>query len=204
MFQGHLQRGQNFGHFQAFYGAGLTLGSYHVANYSLNYFVGLPIRDTIIHINPESDHFFGAYGINGGINLVVPLPRGGEWRAIGIETAFQREFGSYLNFRKSQSDTSIDILATYNWTKTIGIYTEFVWVRRSGTELGYKISVGGSIVNPGNYQGDKNADVPFYFSHIFHLTRGKVTGFCQINFGSHTDSFQFGLNYRMGGNRIAN
>jgi hypothetical protein len=198
LFNGNIHRGQNFGHFQAYYGAGLSLGNYHVSNYSLGYVIGNPIRDTTINYNTASDQSFGAIGVNGGINYVIPLPRGGEWRAIGIETSLQKEFGSYLNFRKSMVDSNFDILATYSLTKTIGLSTEFIWVRKSGTELGYKMALGGTIVNSNNYLGDNRGDVPMYFSHTFHMTKGNITGYCQINFGDHTDSFQFGVNYRLG------
>ena len=198
LFEGNIHRGQNFGHFQAYYGAGLTLGDYHVSNYSLNYVIGAPFRDTTINYNTSSDQSFGALGLTGGINYVVSLPRGGEWRAIGIETSLQKEFGSYLNFRKSMVDSNFDILAIYSLTKTIGVSTEFIWKRRSGTELGYKMALGGTIASPNNYLGDQRTDMPLYFSHTFHLTKGHITGYCQINFGDHTDSFQFGFNYRLG------
>src|SRR5271169_3805850 len=38
-FQGSLHRSNNFGIFQAYYGANLSLGSYHVSNY-YNYYQG--------------------------------------------------------------------------------------------------------------------------------------------------------------------
>jgi hypothetical protein len=199
--QTHIHRSNNIGHFQTYYGANLSIGTYHVAEYSYTpyYLFGPP--DSPVQVTKSSQKSFGSYGFNGGIDLAIPLPRGGEWRVIGIETAFEKEFGSYLAYRKSLSDSNINILATYTWTKTIGLTTEFVWIRRSGTELGYKIALGGSILSPNTFQGDKNADVPFYFSHTIHLTRGKITGFCQANFGSHTDSFQCGVNYKLGKNK---
>ena len=202
--QASVYRSNNFGHFQTYYGLDFSIGSYHVGSYSIRSLYGGGLYDSTIQITPSLQKSFGSYGFNGGLDYVVPLPYGGEWRIIGIETSLQGEFGSYLSFRKSLPDSGINILATYNWTNTIGGTTEFVWVRKSGIELGYKISLGATIFNPMQYTGDKNADVPFYFSHTFHFTRGKCTGFWQLNFGSHTDSFQMGLNYRLGKSKNIN
>ncbi len=206
-FRGGIHRSNNFGLFQAYYGAGLALGSYHVGDYyRINYSGGgfsiPPFSDTVSHI-PTSNNFFGAYGFNGGINIAIPSPGRslGEFR-IGVETAIQNEFGNYLAFRKSLPDSAVDIVATNHWTKTIGGYLEFLARRRrNGTVFGYKISAGGSFISPDTYKGDKSINGPFYFSNTFHLTRGKVTGFCQFNFGTYEATFQTGINYKLGGRR---
>ena len=201
-FHGGVHRSHNLGILQAYYGAGLALGSYQVSDYyRIKYSGGLynpGISDTLYH-TPASNQFFGAYGFNGGLNIAIPSPKGrGELR-IGIETAFQHEFGNYLAFRKSLPDSAVDILATNQWTKTIGGYMEFLAKRRrNGAVFGYKISAGGSFISPDTYRGNKRINGPFYFSNTFHLTKGKVTGFCQVNFGTYTGTFQTGFNYRLG------
>ncbi|HEY8734468.1 MAG TPA: hypothetical protein VIL90_07890 [Puia sp.] len=115
-----IHRSNNFGIFQAYYGVNLSLGACNVAEfYNSHYryvggwFSSVPVPyDTIYHI-PGKGEFFGSYGIMGGINLVFDGHRG-EWRAIGIETAIQNEFGNYLEFRKSLPDTAANIIFTKN------------------------------------------------------------------------------------------
>jgi hypothetical protein len=201
-FHGGIHRAHNFGIFQAYYGAGIALGSYQVKDYYRvdypGYNYGGPYyADTVFHL-PASNNFFGAYGFNGGVNVAISSPRGyGELR-IGMETSLQNEFGKYLSLRKSLPDSSIDINATNSLTKTIGGYLEFLGKkRRHGTTIGYKISAGGSFISPRTYTGDQSEKGPFYFSNTFHISRGKVTGFCQFNFGNYTTTFQTGVNYRL-------
>jgi hypothetical protein len=196
-FSGQFHRSHDFRGFQAYYGAGLSIGSYHVSPYSIYEIEGIPLRDTLISVSTGSHQFFGAYGFNGGMNLVVPLPGGGEWRIIGFETFVGKEFGSYLNFRKSLPDSAGNILETNAWTETLGGTSEILWKRRSGTELGYKIALGGTFISAGTYRGNRSYDLPYYFSHTFHLSKGNFTGYCQLNFGVHSGSFQFGMNYQL-------
>jgi hypothetical protein len=201
-FHGGLHRSQNLGIVAVYYGAGLALGSYSVGNYYRidysNVLFGPLHADTVSHI-PGHNYFFGAYGFNGGVAIVLPSPMGfGEFR-IGFETAIQNEFGDYLQFRKSLPDSAIDILATNHWTKTVGGFMEFLTKgRRNGITFGYKISAGGSIISPDTYQGDERSRGPFYFSNTFHLSRGHITGFFQFNFGNYTNTVQTGFNYRLG------
>ncbi len=73
VFQGSVHRSNNFGIFQAYYGANLSLGSYHVSDYYNMYYnqgYGNPYYlDSLNHI-PNSNNFFGSYGVSGGINIV--------------------------------------------------------------------------------------------------------------------------------------
>ena len=201
-FHGNIHRSHNFEHFQAYYGLGLTLGSYRVTPYD-GYFTSPPNyrNDTVFRIG-GSDHFWGSYGFNGGINLVVPS-RGGEWRIIGLETSLQYEFGDYLNFRRSLKDSAVDILATSHGTKTLGIFTEFLHRSKKGVEFGYKLSFGASLVSSATYLGDSSRNSPLYFCNTFHLTKERITGFIQFNFGTHCESFQIGLSFRPGKNKNA-
>jgi hypothetical protein len=198
-FHAGIHRSHNFGKFQAYYGAGLALGSYNVENYyRVKYTGGIYTgytADTLGHI-PSSHNFFGAYGFNGGLNYVLPFKhKRGEWR-FGIQTSFQNEFGKYLSFRKSLPDSVIDILATDRWTKQVGISSE--WIRRKrSVEMGYKIAAGLSFPTDSHYIGDSSHGKPFYISNTIQLTKGKITGFCQVNAGSHTTTFQTGINYRL-------
>jgi hypothetical protein len=201
-FQSSFHRSHNLGNFQAYYGTGFALGSYDVTEYyRVHYATGTynPFpTDTSYHI-PSSNKFFGAYGFNGGLNFVHAFKkRKGEWR-LGVETSLHNEFGKYLGFRRSLPDTAVSLLATYEWTKTIGGYMEWLWKRRrSGKIFGFKISGGTSIISSNTYKGIENSNSPFYFSGTFHVTNKNITWFSQLNSGLNTFTFQTGLNLQLG------
>jgi len=193
-----MHRAYQFDRFQAYFGCGLSLGNYHVEeayHFSNDYYNRA--NDTVYHYQ-EADRFYGIYGLNGGVNVVIPFGNGkGEWRAIGLETSFQKEFGDFIHYRKGIPDSAFDILATYDQAFTLGGMTEIVGRTRYGTEFGYKIAVGTIIFSKGDYRGRENYDRPFYFYNTLHVTKKKVTGFLQLNAGVHAVSFQFGVNYNL-------
>jgi len=200
-FQGRIHRSNNFGNFQAYYGANLTLGVYHVSEFD-NYYhsYSYPYYDSNYHYY-SSNNFFGSYGFNGGINAVISLPRG-EWRPIGIETSVQREFGSYYSFRKNLPDSAANGIFKKNTTGTIGIYTDIIHKSRHGAEFGYKLSFG-FVINPSSdYAHVYNPNAVgalVYISNTLHLTKGNVTGFAQINLGNaYAANVQLGINYQLG------
>src|SRR5947209_370040 len=83
-FKGEFYRAHSFGIFETYYGAELTLGNYIVSqqrpptNSARDSFITNVLNKGI------GNKFFGGYGFNRGISLVVPANYGrGEWRAIG-------------------------------------------------------------------------------------------------------------------------
>jgi hypothetical protein len=201
-----IHRGQNFGIFQAYYGGNLSLGTYKVSEfYNSHYRIGggwfSPIAipyDTIYHI-AGNRQFFGGYGVSGGINLVIKSPRG-EWRALGLETSIQNEFGNYSDFRKSLPDSAANIIFRKTLAATIGLYTDMIWKSRHNVIYGFKFA-GGIMINPVNNYSRTEADHIFpltYVSTTFHMTKDHYTGFTQINLGTYADNFQLGLSYRLG------
>ncbi len=195
-FQFNLHRAHNFGNFQAYYGGGFSLGSYLVGNYTTYDHYYYP-RDTSFNI-PYSQQFFGSYGLNAGMNWVIPFANGrGEWRTIGFQASVENEFGDYLKFRKNLPDSVVNINAKYSLTTTLGGASEIIWKTRHGTSIGYKIAGGGSLVPSKKYFGNENSYRPYYTSQTLHVTKGRWTGFGQINNGLYSVSFQFGINYRL-------
>lgn len=205
-FQGSIYRSNNFGRFQAYYGAGITLGTYSLQQndiYTYHYnpspaiFPRFPIQDSVpVYFIPAASKFFGAYGFNGGIDYVIPLKHGGEWR-IGIETSLNNEIGDYLSFRKSLPDSLIDIVEKSNWTKTLGGYSDIIFKIDNTISFGYKIALGSAVISRSSYLGNQNNITPTYFSQTFHLTDKKLTGFLQFNLGTHSASAQLGINYKL-------
>ncbi len=146
--QTSIYRSNNFGRVQAYYGANITLGSYRVGEfYNIIYRydptifgpVSNPI-DTIYHI-PPSYQTFGSYGVSGGLNYVIPFKKG-EWRALGIETSLQNEFGNYAGFRNSLPDTAATVIFRKRFTGTIGLYTDLAWKDHHKNEWGFQACTG--------------------------------------------------------------
>jgi hypothetical protein len=206
-----IHRSNNFGHFQAYYGADLSLGAYNIANfynchyhYSGGWFGSYPIADdTIYHIS-DRGNFFGSYGVSGGINIVKASARR-EWRALGIEISVRNEFGNYSDFRKSLPDSAANVIFRRTLTATLGFYTDMIWKNRHHTVFGFKFS-GGFILNSKtdyskmitDIKATKNIFPLTYFSPCFHITKEKITGFFQFNLGSYADGFQTGFSFRLG------
>jgi hypothetical protein len=203
--QATIYRSQNFGHFQAYYGANITLGTYGVSDFYNSHYTpgqgGLgggdkPI-DSFYHI-PPNRYSFGSYGISGGINGVKTLHRL-EWRYLGFETSIQKEFGDYYSFRKNLPDSAANIIFRNNITGTIGIYTESLWHNKYNTQFGFRFSLN-MLINPkGNYMMQNTYSIfpVSYFSMSFHVTVKQFTGFMQTNFGTKAASFQIGTSYRI-------
>jgi hypothetical protein len=193
-----LSRSYRFGHFQAYYGGGISLGNYGLEDayhYSNSYYS--PNNDTTFHYK-GANYFFGMYGLSGGINLVIPFANGrGEWRAVGFETSYHKEFGDYVHYRKQLPDSVTDILASYAQIFKFGVSTEMVGISRHGTEIGYKVALGTVQMPGGSYEGISSDFRPYYMSHSLHVTKQQVTGFIQFNIGAHAASFQFGVNYNL-------
>jgi hypothetical protein len=209
MFQGSLHRSNNFGIFQAYYGANLSLGSYYVEDYyNLNHNFnggnGYPyLMDSSNHI-PGSHNFFGSYGISGGIDIVathqhVRKYRHSEWRILGLETSLQREFGTYSDMRGKLPDTAANIIFRKQFSAYLGLNSEWLWTNRDRIEFGFKLAAGMDL-NPGsNYSNYYALSIlPLYsFSVAFHVKKDRYTGFIQTNFGTYADNIQFGLSYRL-------
>lgn len=204
MLQGDAGQVRNFGSFGASYGAGLSLGNYHVSAYKRTY-DPFTNRGSDFSI-PSSSPFFSSYGFNGSFHYAIPYKRRYSECRIGIETSAQHESGNYLSFRKSLPDSAIDILETARWTKLLGGYLDFTrkW---HGKVTGYKLAIGGSFVAKGKtYLGGYAdfQDAPWYISQTVHFTNGPATYFWQLNLGLHAGSLQFGVNYQLGAQKKTN
>ncbi len=188
-FQGSMHRSYNLGIFQGYVGADIAAGSYHFDQFNSYPYPGT----TNGRVSPK---FFGSCGLNSGVNIVLNFGSF-EWRAIGIEGAVYNEFGEFLNYRKSVPDSNTSVRETNSLTKSLGGTTEFLWKKRRGAVFGYKIAIGGFFINDKKFNGIENYEKPMYVSNTLHLTKGNVTAFWQLNFGSYISAFQLGVNYRL-------
>jgi hypothetical protein len=197
-FRGGIHRSHAIENVRLYYGASLVLGDYDVKPF--NYVTsGSNNGNTDLTIGNKT---FGAYGFNGGFSFTTALGRKGEWRFIGVEGSFFREFGEYYNFRKLLPDSAANIIERNQQTGSLGINTELVFKGRSNNKFGIKIA-GGSYLHQvrshfynTNYTPGQTYDL-VYFSNTYHFTVNKVTGFFQLNFGTKAGNFQAGINYRL-------
>ncbi|HEU0064761.1 MAG TPA: hypothetical protein VFQ58_07010, partial [Flavisolibacter sp.] len=141
-FKGEFYRAHSFGIFEAYYGAEVTFGNYTVSKQRPPTHSARDSFITNVLNKGIGNKFFGGYGLNGGISMVVPANYGrGEWRAIGIETSLTNEFGQYLLFRKQLPDSIATANMNYSFFPTIGITSEFISNGNKGS-IGYKIAAG--------------------------------------------------------------
>lgn len=207
-FTGSLHRSHNFGIFQAYYGANGTLGAYKVQPYRTGgTTVNAPLVDRYAFddstINARSGKkFFGAWGLAGSINIVVPFGKRSEWRMIGTELSWNHEFGKYLDFRKKLPAGAANIVDRNSNFFTFSIFTEVVGRLNNGNSLGYKMAFTRSTQKlrpePGNLNLAEDDLIPTYFSQTIHLGIDRATFYTQVNLGTYTGNFQTGINLRIG------
>lgn len=191
-----FHRSHNFNVFQATYGANLELGDYKVNRYHLlNDTLGAAWQNRSFDaagINERAGHkFFGAYGLNGSINVVLPFRRS-EWRVLGIEAAWNREFGNYLDFRKNMPTGIATMVDRKNNYFVWGFFTEILGrVGHGDNSLGYKLALYGTTRTidhewiPPSPEYIRSA----FFAQTFHFTvDNKVTIALQTNFGTYASS----------------
>lgn len=200
---GTFHRSHNFGSFQATYGANVLLGSYHVNAYQP---LDSPTRfnsqafDRLAINERSGGKFFGAWGVNGSINVVAPIGMG-EWRIFGAEASWTNEFGDYLRFRQKLPHGTATYVDRQQNFFTYGIFTDMIFELNSTQSLGFKLALLGS---PEKIENDRSVSSdavtyyqPAYFSQTVHLTLDRVSLYAQWNIGSYAMNFQTGLSLRL-------
>ncbi|MFM9909424.1 MAG: hypothetical protein ACKVOW_08750 [Chitinophagaceae bacterium] len=202
-FSGEIHQAHKFGVFQAFYGANVTLGNYQVNSYGQQYDGYLfgsynrNLNDTLLN-KLTGNKFFGTWGLSGGINVVQPFAKGGEWRIIGLEYSWQQEWGDYLSFRKQLPITAANLIDYKRNYSTLSITTDIIG-KIDNSYLGYKIAM---AITPYkltyyNIASESSQVQPANFSQTLHFTTKRITGFVQANIGYYAGNFQLGMNYRL-------
>lgn len=185
-----VYRSHNFGSFQGHYGLNAAIGQYRV-----NYTQNLEGNYQTSPYFKQGNHFFGAVGGSGGINVVTPF-RKGEWRALGGELSYQQEFGDYYKFRNKLPDTVIRYLDKRNHLFTWGLSTEILGDVGKNWILGYKAAY---IMNINHIHSKASGHTlhPAYFSQNIQVTHQNTTGYVQLNAGTRVLSFHMGVSCRL-------
>jgi hypothetical protein len=210
-----IHRAHTFKIWQAYYGANIIAGNYRINpsydEYQQNPQKGYTSSYDSKHSYSSGNRFFGAAGATGGFNLLIPINNKyeqGEWRAIGAEFNYHREFGDYYPFRKQLSDTVASFVERRDYHFTWSIFSEILVRSRKKHIFGMKIAY---VRNGLPIRTDlkKPQDIDYYLvqndylragymSTTLHLTRGKRTYSGQLNLGTKLILLQAGLNYRLG------
>jgi hypothetical protein len=205
----------HFGHFQCYYGLDLSLGTYIVGTWdtsrtlwgllSARYWV--PPGSSAQLAPFAGDKFYGSTSFSGGINAVMPMDRGGEWRYLGVETSLHREFGDYLAFRKQLPDSLVTQVVKSRFFGTLGLSSEIIG-RTSYGEWGFRISTGGVLGSSYNHLNiyDSSSNAPLhaysYFDLSLHFTFGRLTGYIQMDNAVHATTGRVGVIFRMSNPRL--
>jgi hypothetical protein len=199
-FNASVHRSHNFGNFQALYGISGAAGSYKLD--SVYNFGGL-FSSPNGYVDPEKINphvgrkFYGAIGGFGAVNLVFPT-EWGEWRILGAEAAWSREYGSYLRFRKALPDSSANLIERRSDLLTLAVSTDFVFKTQNGS-IGMKLLMGRSLRNIRLYLPDGTPSIaaPGWLSGTIHWHQRRYSAYSQLNAGFHAFSFILGGSYRL-------
>lgn len=199
--QGNIQKGTNFGAFQAHYGLNSSLGYYYprklVDLYSSNY--NPMLNDTYID-SIGGSKYYGSLGFSGGINTVVPFNDGGEWRIFGLEFSHQYEWdNSYAAFRKKIPKTDANFVEHSRHFSSLGLTSEILLKLAKNENLSYKFLVGVSLSNPRFYETFTMSSRPvrtFFTQYIqYSFDRGLI--YFQGSVGYYSQSGMIGCNFRL-------
>ncbi len=201
-FSGEIHRAQKFGSFQTFYGINGTLGNYQVNSYSPQYYgnynpYNRNLNDTLLN-KLTGNKFFATLGLSGGISVVQPFAKGGEWRILGLEYNLQHEFGDYLSFRKELPVTAANLIDYKKNYSTFSITTDIIG-KIDNVSFGYKIALGITPYKLTYYNENSEPSLvqPANFSQTLHFTLKRLTGYVQANSGYIAWNAQLGINYRL-------
>lgn len=195
--QANMYVSHQFGFFNAWYGLNFSAGNYRLSN------------DENVSTQPyRRNQSFGSWGGGAGINGTVPLKRRGrnkgEWRFLGVQGTFQKDFGNYLDFRKAVDPSMAENLVTSDKLNTMGLYTELVMKNRRGYVsilLQYNFLLGADYTFIDDTYYDYSRTRRYgYFSPACHFNFGRTSAVVQLNIGNRgMFNTMFGFNYRIAG-----
>src|SRR3990170_4520516 len=184
VFQSSIYRSHARDNCQFFYGTDLAFGNYAVSRYDTGLYNSFnPLNAKLINEN-AGNKFFGAVGLNAGVNYTIQFRQRHEWR-IGTESSYKYEFGDYMRFRNKIPDSAVTGIHHTNHYFTLALYSELAFKFRNGS-IGFKISVGtplGREYKTLKTDADhKLGDFEFaYIAPAFQYTNRRWTGFVQLN-----------------------
>jgi hypothetical protein len=196
--QANFYRAHSFGHFGAYYGAGLTLGNYTANSYYNGMYNGT------VDAPHGQNYFFGSANFSAGVNATIPFGAVGEWRILGINESLQQEFGDYLSFRKKLIADSIPVdgVVKTSLLNTVGFSSELAFNLNRGMKIGgflqYNILTGSAYKDI--YFGKNPAAGPERYAYInlgWYMGFKNYMFYLQNNLGQQMTGITIGMNYRL-------
>lgn len=193
-----LHRSHTGTNIQAFYGVTAALGLYRVKALK---------NDSTLFFDPYeinkggADQFFGGVWFNGGVNAVIPFEKA-EWRVLGIQAAWGKEWGDYYQFRRSLADSAASTIYKDDRFGNIGLTTEVVWRLKNNGAIGMKFAYGETFYRK-NIDLSKSTSTytyylePGYYTGTFHVTKENTTFYMQFNKAAYATILQFGVNCKI-------
>jgi hypothetical protein len=200
IFQGKWHVSHQFGsNLQGYFGVHGSAGIYDISSSAYTTLDYDPVTGEPIEFNgPKGNKFTGSLGSTAGLALVVPLGTRVEWRVIGVESSFGREFGDYYKARLALPDSVIDISDRRNTHLTLGGFTEWVFKPRNpDIRIGYQLGIGSSLHRLRNEVDNLYNFTPFYINNTFHFTIRRTTGIVRFSAGNYYGAAQMGISYRL-------
>jgi hypothetical protein len=178
-----------------------------LGTYTLNKFDSIDNDQTVNYqaINQYAGtKLFGGYGADAGVDIILPIGGGGEWRVLGYEFSLTREFGRYLQFRNQIPYSYVTYLAPSNFYGSDGFFTELMMFKGC---LGFKLEKGWVMGNQyNNLQIMDNSTQQLLQYHYVNLTLSGIikefTVYLQLNSATKASGLRFGLNYRIAKKKI--
>jgi len=195
---------RHFGAFQCYSGLDLTMGVYNARAWDTGFNFSNRLIPPVNYKELDARggrKFFGGTGFSAGINAVIPLGRGSEWRFLGVETSLYREFGVYHRFRTGLPDTLTTLDVRDRFYGTIGVSTEIIKKTRKG-DWGFRMAGGSVLGSAYNYLNlydsvSKRLLQYGYLNGSFHYTTGRFTGYLQMNGATRANTGHIGFVYRL-------
>ena len=170
-------------YFNFYYGLGATLG---------NYRFGGPITTEV----DESSKAFYSLNTKSGINLNLPTKKM-DWRIVGVELAYNYEFGPYQNTLDEAKNNNEDpALLVFNKKSILSynVSSEAVFKLKNDRALSLGFYVGDILNKTGNLKGENSE-----FFGVFMTFRIKKFTFSLLSESAKEDigTSKFGLTYQL-------
>lgn len=192
-----LYNTHRFNKLQVWYGGGINAGLYYVGpndDSSYTYFQYFDER--------RGSKLYSGFTAQAGLTYTLQINRKTEWRIIGLQATFQREYGDYLRFRKLIQEDQIWVngLAVSPWLLTVSFSSELCWKTEHGslfymnqvnllTGKDYKYNKTHNPLNPNARVGGRY----YYYTNTFGYKAKNTTYFLEGYIGKRLIGLQLGL-----------
>lgn len=168
-------------HFNFHYGLGGTYGNYKFGSDYTEY----------VRANEKND--FYSLNAKTGINFNLPTERM-DWRIIGLEFAYNYEFGSYQNKLKEIKENTNALVLNENSILSFNLSSEVIFKLQEDKAIGLGFYIGDIISKIDNLEGESSAFVGYFLSYKFN---NYTLSLINESGNENISSVKFGLTYQL-------